>query len=213
MTQDPMSYPPPPPGSLPPPGAPHSSPTPPAPPAPATPTARRRDAPAPVEEPEHVGRGIVFSLLAVLVGIVLAVVIYQLGFIASISSFLMALAAGWLYTVGAGAPPRKGAVPLIVVIAAGVAVSLLAMLASELYAAFMVEYPDATTTEAAAMVLDNLFYGPVWEVFARDALWFAGFAALGTFSTLSMLARARKSPDGAWRLERGGTADRDQAES
>ena len=62
---------------------------------------------------ENVGRGVLFSLLAIPVGVAAAVLIWQLGFIASITSFAIAAGAAWLYTRGAGAAPRAGLIPLI----------------------------------------------------------------------------------------------------
>ncbi len=42
------------------------------------------------------------------------------------------------------------------------------------------------------VVLDNLFYPPVWSAFAGDAAMFVVFAALGAFGTLFQLGRAAK---------------------
>lgn len=139
--------------------------------------------------PENVGRGILFSLLGIVIGAVLAAVIYQWGFIASITSFAMAWAAGWLYAKGAGAPPRKGVVPLIVVIVFGVVLSLFAMLGWSLYSEFSAEFPGAAASDVLPVVLEYLFYPEVWQVFATDALIFVLFAALGTFSVLRQLGR------------------------
>ena len=144
--------------------------------------------PAPVR-PEQVGRGILFSLLAIVLGALLAGLLYQWGYIASITSFVMAIAAGWLYTKGAGAPPRKGVAALIGVIVVGVIISLLTMLGWGLYSELAAEYPDAAFGEIMPVVLDNLFYPPVWSVFIKDAGIFVVFAALGTFTTLRQLRR------------------------
>ena len=143
-------------------------------------------APAP---PERVGRGILFSVLAVVLGAALAGAVYQLGFIASITSWLMAFAAVWLYVKGAGAPPRAGIVPLIIVIVVGVAISLFTMLGVSLYSAIANDYPDAAFGEIMPVVADNLLYGPVRQAFATDALISVAFAALGTFTTLRQLRR------------------------
>lgn len=160
-----------------------------------------------VEPPENVGRGLAFSLIAVVVGAVLAAVIYQFGYFVSISSLVTAFAACWLYVTGAGAPPKKGALALIVMIAVGVVAALFAMLASDLYIVIMLEAPDASVGEATQMMLSLLFYGPVWEAFARDAFWFAAFAFVGTASTMMMLAGARDSRDGTSRVASRRDAD------
>ena len=139
---------------------------------------------------ENVGRGLLFSLLAVVIGAVASALIYQAGFLASITSLLMAAAAGWLYAKGAGAAPRRGALALILVIVAGAVVSLLAMLGLTLYNEIAAAYPGVTAAEIMPVVFDNLFYPPVWEAFATDALIFLAFAALGAFGTIRQLRRA-----------------------
>lgn len=139
--------------------------------------------------PENVGRGLLFSLLAIVLGAVLAALIFQLGFIASITSFAMAWAAGWLYTKGAGAPPKKGVAPLIAVIVVGVIVSLFVILGWALYGEIAAEFPGAGFGEIMPFVMQLLFDVEVWSNFARDAGMFVLFAALGTFTTLRQLSR------------------------
>lgn len=155
---------------------------------PGVPQAAAVSQPAPAVA-EQVGRGVLFSLLAIVVGAVLAAVLYQFGYIASITSFLMVAAAGWLYAKGAGTAPRAGLPAFIIVVVAGVIVSLLAMLGARLYSELATDYPTATPGEIIPVVFDNLFYPPIWQVFAMDALIFVGFAALGTWGTLRQLRR------------------------
>lgn len=145
--------------------------------------------PAPAA-PENVGRGILFSLLAIVLGAVLAALIYQMGFIASITSFAMAFAAIWLYAKGAGAPPRAGTWPLIGVIVVGVIISLFSMVGWSLYAELSAEYPSAPTGEIVSYVFELLFNPEVWSLVGTDALIFVAFAALGTFTTLRQLRRS-----------------------
>ncbi|MDQ7991565.1 MAG: hypothetical protein AAGC63_07565 [Propionicimonas sp.] len=139
---------------------------------------------------ENVGRGLAFSLVGIALGVVASTAIYQAGFLASITSALMAFAAGWLYAKGAGAPPRAGAIPLVVVIILGVVLSLFTMLGWTLYGEIATDYPGASAGEILPVVFDNLLYPPVWSVFATDALIFVAFAALGTFGVLRQLHRA-----------------------
>ncbi|MCW5953568.1 MAG: hypothetical protein KIT69_15040 [Propionibacteriaceae bacterium] len=140
--------------------------------------------------PENIGRGILFSLLAIVLGAVLAGLIYQMGFIASITSFAMAFAAVWLYAKGAGAPPRAGTWPLIGVIVVGVIVSLFTMVGWRLYAELSAEYPSVAAGEIVSYVFELLFNPEVWSFVATDALIFVAFAALGTFTTLRQLRRS-----------------------
>lgn len=143
-----------------------------------------------VRPPENVGRGVLFSLLGIVVGAVASVLIYQAGFLASITSFLMAVAVGWLYTKGAGAPPRAGAFAVVGVILVGVVVSLFSMLGVTLYTEIAADYPGAPFGDIMAVVFDNLFYPPIWAQFGGDAAMFVLFAVLGTLGTLLQLRRA-----------------------
>jgi len=68
---------------------------------------------------------------AVVAGIVLTVVIWRLGFIASITSFALAGGAVFLYDKGAGTVPRKGLIPLVLLILAGVVASFFAVIGSD----------------------------------------------------------------------------------
>lgn len=143
--------------------------------------------------PENVGRGIAFSLLAIVLGAVLAALVYQLGFIASITSFAMALAAVWLYVKGAGAPPRAGIWPLIGVIVVGVIIALVAMVGWSLYSELARQYPDATAGDLLPYTFELLLNPEVWSYIGTDVLIFVGFAALGTFTTLRQLRRSTEA--------------------
>lgn len=149
------------------------------------------DAAPPVVD-ENVGRGLLFSLLAIVGGGAAAVALYQAGYIASITSLLMAGGAVWLYIKGAGCPPRKGIVPLIAVIVVGVVLTLFATLAFTLYFEIMAEYPGAPAGEVWGVVMGAMFDPSVWSSFGGDAAMFVLFAALGAFGTLFQLGRAAK---------------------
>lgn len=155
------------------------------------PETQRLDSPP---APENVGRGLLFSLLAIVLGAALAGLIYQMGFIASITSFAMAFAAVWLYAKGAGAPPRAGTWPLIGVIVVGVIISLFTMVGWSLYAELSAQYPSATAGDLVPYVFELLFNPEVWSYVGTDALIFVAFAALGTFTTLRQLRRSADAP-------------------
>src|SRR4051812_27711268 len=87
---------------------------------------------APPRPTERVALGLLAALGAVAVGVVLTVVIWRLGYVASITSLVMAAGATLLYTRVAGTTPRRGLVPLIVLILVGVAASFFAVVASDL---------------------------------------------------------------------------------
>lgn len=143
---------------------------------------------------ELVSRGILFSVGAIPVGMAAAVLIWKLGFLGSISSFVLAAGAAFLYTKGAGAPPRKGLVPLILVVLIGVAASFFAIVASDLVDYFGT--PDGQALgypSAFEFVQANIYNLDVLKTYGSDLAMFVLFAALGIFGTLRQLARAGRS--------------------
>src|SRR5262245_22069592 len=86
---------------------------------------------ATVEAPqERVALGLLAALVAVVVGVVLTVVIWRAGYIASITSLVIAIGAVYLYTLAAGSPPRRGLAPVIIFVLLGVVLSFFAVVAS-----------------------------------------------------------------------------------
>jgi len=142
---------------------------------------------------ERVGRGVLFSLLSIIVGVGLTMILYQVGFIASITSFALAYAAIWLYTLGASAPPRKGVWGVIAVIVIGVALSVLSLVVSDMIAYLAKEYPDAAMADKIEFITTNLAIGEVWAAYVKDILMYVLFAGLGTFGLVRQLGRARKA--------------------
>lgn len=147
------------------------------------------------QEPvEIVPRGILFSLAAIPLGMAASVLIWKLGFIASITSFLIAGVAGWLYVRGAGAAPRKGWLPLLAVIVGGVAASFFAIVAADLVEAYNTpEGQAAGYPSVVEFVSANLFYGEVLKSYGTDLVMFLAFAALGVFGTVRRLLGVRRA--------------------
>lgn len=146
---------------------------------------------ASVTEPEkRTGRGLLLSLVGVPVGILLTVVVWRLGFIAGICSFIMAKASLAAYRTGAGTDPREGIPGIIAVMVVGVPGSILAVIASDLsdYWAENTAEIEFTRTE---FVLQNLINPKLWGEFTKTALMMALFAALGTYGTLRRAAAAK----------------------
>jgi hypothetical protein len=151
--------------------------------------------PAPVAAmpEERVGRGLVFSLGGIVVGVVLTVLLWKLNFVASITSFAMAYAVIWLYTKGAGSAPRKGVGAVIGVIVAGVVISLASVVATDALDYLAVDYPDATLAEKADFVWYNLTLPEVWQAYSTEVAMYVLFAALGTFGLIRQLGRAQRA--------------------
>ncbi len=142
---------------------------------------------------ERVGRGLVFSLGSIVVGVALTMVLWQLNFIASITSFAMAYSAIWLYTKGAGRSPARGAAGLILVIVLGVAASLASLVVADSLTYLAQNYPEAPLGAKLQFVLEDLANPGIWENYTRDIAMYVLFAALGTFRLVRLLGRARRA--------------------
>jgi hypothetical protein len=143
-----------------------------------------------VRAPERIALGLLAACLAVVVGAVLTVVLWRAGFIASITTFLMAAGASYLYTRAAGAPPRKGLAPLVLLIVLGVAVCFFAVVGSDLSDVYD-RLAGPGSIPKAQFIRENLFTGKVLGSYGKDIAMFALFAALGLFSTMRRLLAVR----------------------
>ena len=138
---------------------------------------------------ERVAVGLLAALSAVVVGIVLTVVLWRAGYIASITSLIIAIGATWLYTRAAGSDPRRGLIPLIALILLGVVISFFAVVASDLIEA----YDDAVasglvpTIGKSEFVRRGLTDGDVLSEYGKDMAMFGLFAVLGIFGTVRRL--------------------------
>lgn len=148
----------------------------------------------PPEQVEIVPRGILFSLAAIPLGMALSILIWKMGFVASISSFAIAAAAVWLYTKGSTQVPRRGLLPVIGVIVVGVVASFFAIVAADLVEFYgspqgqSLGYPSSVDFVSA-----NLFNGSVLSSYGTDLVMFIVFAALGIFGTLRRLVAHGRS--------------------
>jgi len=142
---------------------------------------------------ERVGRGVLFSLGGIAVGVLLTVVLWELNFFASFTSFAMAYAVVWLYTLGAGRAPAKGAPAVIGVIVGGVAACLASLIAVDTVTAITSAYPDAPLNMLVSGVVENLLNPGIWSQYSREVLMYLFFAALGTFGLIRQLGRARRA--------------------
>ena len=139
---------------------------------------------------ENVGRGLLLALIAVIGGSVLSAVVYHLGFVASIVALVMGIAGIFLYTKGAGSPPRKGAVALVVLLMAGILLAWVSSVGTELY----IYYVDQTGSSSGALLfaISNAFSVDLFMSTLKDFLIFVGFGALGIFGVARQLLLPRK---------------------
>ncbi|HML50326.1 MAG TPA: hypothetical protein PKD84_02800 [Propionicimonas sp.] len=151
--------------------------------------------PIPVDPggPERVGRGVLFSLGGIVLGVVATVVLWQLNFIAAFTSLVMAWACIWLYAKGAGRPPRKGVFAVVTVIALGVVLALVSAIASDavVYANEYFGQPSmADYVDTIVLVLST---PEVWSEYATSIAMYVLFAALGTVGIIMQLARGKQT--------------------
>lgn len=150
--------------------------------------------PQPAAQPvviENVAKGMFFALGAVLVGIALTVVLWRAGFIAAITSYILAAGAIFLYAKGAGTTPKKGLIPVLILIVAGIVVAFFGVVASDAWDAYD-KFGDALPGSRFSFITDNIFRGEVLKSYGKDIAMFGIFAALGVYSTLRrLLASAR----------------------
>lgn len=144
-------------------------------------------APQPVAPPANVGRGALFALATIPVGVAAWVVLWGFGFIASIVAALVAFLAVRLYVLGAGRLSRTGA---LVVLAVTVVTLTLAFVGGIAWDAATAVSEDGSISAWDA-VTDPGFWSWFWSIlpevlpdYGADIAWAAGFGALGSFATL-----------------------------
>lgn len=145
-------------------------------------------------QPINMTRGILFALLAIPIGIILWVILWRWGFMASIVSFVIAWLAVFLYTLGSKADVSKKAAPyLLGVIVLGIILSFIGGMASDA-AEYFIQDTDMTVTDALAssdywaFLANNLFSNAeLWGSYITDILIALAFGLLGSFGILKSL--------------------------
>ncbi len=140
-------------------------------------------------EAEAVARGLLFSLAAIPVGVVLSVLVWRAGFVASISSFAMGALAAFLYRRGAGRVGRAGVAVVAGVVLVGVVVSFAGIVASDLMEVYAAHRAEIEGSEAT-FVTSGLTDGAVLGAYGRDLAIFAFFAVLGAVATGRRVGRS-----------------------
>ena len=137
---------------------------------------------------ERVLPGLGAALVALLVGAGITLAVWNFGFIASITSFVMAAGAVFLYRLAAGAPPRKGVVPLVALVVLGTIATFFLLVgwdAAEAYDELAAGVPaDQVAMGKGEFVRTTVFDGEVLSAYSKDMLFFFGFTVLGMWTTL-----------------------------
>ena len=147
----------------------------------------------------HPRKGLAYALLSIPVGMILWVIIWQMGFIASISSFAIAWLAIYLYRVGARSSVTRKVLPyLIAIIVVGVVLSFIAGMASD-----AVDFYNNKNSLSGmgtifsgdfwSFFFDNLFNNPdLWASYTSDIIMSVVFAAIGLYGIVRDLFMVKK---------------------
>lgn len=159
--------------------------------APSTPATSAKNLPT-----ERLGRGLLFSLVIIPAGIILWVLIWQLGFISALVAFAVVIGATFMYRLGSGG--RISLRGLIVIVAVTLVTLVLAFLSG--MAADLAAFLDISLLSAIgnADFWDtfalNVFDNPaLWADYTPTILISLAFAALGTFSVFRSVSQEARS--------------------
>ena len=144
-------------------------------------------------EPEHVGRGVLAALGGVAAGVVVTVVLWRLGYVAAISGVVLAWASVRLYTAVAGTAPRRGLVPLVLLIVVGALVSFLAVVASDALDFYSSESLEQEGVSRLTFLTDNLTDLSILGAYGRDMAMFFVFAILGAGGTIWQVVKKARA--------------------
>lgn len=147
---------------------------------------------------ERVGRGALLALLVLPAGVAAWLVVWSLGYIASIVAALVAVGAFWLYTRGAGAISRRGA---LVVLGITVLTLVVAFFGGIVLDAAQ-GLGEASGLGTWGAFTHEQFWPTFWDVvppvlpdYGTDFAWALGFGALGSWATLrTAFAAAKPAP-------------------
>lgn len=108
-------------------------------------------------------KGTLFALCGPIIGIVLHIAIYSVGFIASTASFALAWLTVYLYRRGAGSIDKKSVFIIVGIIASGLILSILSLIAADLMLVYLDKFKDLN-------IFSVMFSTNYWEVFGDSIL-------------------------------------------
>ena len=155
------------------------------------------NAPASSTPVENVARGTIFALAIIPAGVIVFVVIWNLGFLASIVSYGVAIGAVFLYRFGAGGViGRSGAIRIAIITIGTVLLSIFAGIVSDA----AVGFAEGMGTTPFVAVLDPTFWGIFWAILGEPGV-LADYApsiaialGLGLVGCFSLLRGAFRAP-------------------
>ena len=137
--------------------------------------------------PEQVGRGLRLALWAALAGVLSTVVAWRAGLVASPAVLASTVVTVCLYARGAGSPPRRGLVPLVLLVVGGAVLSFLGVVASDAWDASGLLVGSTATSRVghvSRVVTDPVVLG----TYARD-LRTSGLGLVGLVGLVAALGR------------------------
>jgi hypothetical protein len=161
-----------------------------------TPAGAAADESAPAAPRERIGRGALFALGALPAGVLVWVLVWQLGFISAIVAFGVVIAATFLYRLGSGGRVGKGGLAVILgITVVTLVVAFLAGLAVEMGAALGYVLPASLTDplfwdDFAYNVFDN---PELWSELTFSIVMTIVFTILGTFGVVRQLSKEARA--------------------
>ncbi|MEZ5095064.1 MAG: hypothetical protein R2731_02415 [Nocardioides sp.] len=140
---------------------------------------------------ERVGLGLLAAAGVLVLGGLVTLLVWKLGFVASITSFAMAFGAVWAYTQVAGSAPRRGLGPLLGLIVLSVVATFFVLVGYDATVAYDELGLQGSGLTKMQFARTAMFDGQVLSSYTRDMLFFFGFAVLGMWSTLKKLLGGR----------------------
>jgi hypothetical protein len=145
-------------------------------------------------------KGLLLAILAIPVGIVLWVILWNFGFIASLVSFAIAWLAVYLYKLGSKHDVSRRAAPyLLTIILVGVVLAFLSGIALDALKAY-IQDTDLSELDALfsadywSFFFENIFTnGELWSTYAVNLVISLVFGILGCFSIIKSLFSSAKS--------------------
>lgn len=146
-------------------------------------------------KPVNTKKGLLLASIVAPVGIAAWVILWQMGFIASIVAFGVAYGAVWLYKKGSGDDKvQKAVLPLLAIILVTVILAFLAGVVSDGWYAYTTKFEGTESFWSAefwGFIGDNFANADLWSQYVGDIVISIAFAALGAGSIVMELVTNR----------------------
>jgi hypothetical protein len=145
--------------------------------------------------PANMKRGLLFASAVTPAGIIAWVVLWQMGFIASLVAFGVAYGATWLYKKGSGEQKiSKAAYPLLALIIATIVLAFLAGMISDGWSVYSSDgHGDFWSADFWSFIAANFSSGDLWSQYLGDIFMSLVFGAIGAGGVIMELARKQNS--------------------